>query len=173
MQSSVSNHSFHTTKEPSPNSTLRCLPTCDPDDSQSDSAQQTHSTHNLAQHKTSLLQLITKSTKTQRVFRVQPTAIPLSIPHLLIISVSHNSPLRPRPIGGDDRSILDLFTNSLEEPLGSLVSLQIFKSVSFVSQTLMQIGRPFGNTDITGLRIVIDVVREGEGSRIGWGAGDG
>jgi hypothetical protein len=63
-----------------------------------------------------------------------------------------DSPFRSgRPVACDDRASLDFLADTLEQPLCTLVVLQIFESVSLIAEALVEIGCPFCDADIARL----------------------
>lgn len=82
--------------------------------------------------------------------------------------MSDDSPFSPgRTVVCDDSTGFDLLSYALEQPFGAFVALKVLKSVSFVSETSVEVCCPFGNADIARLWAVVDVRGEGEGGGVG------
>lgn len=86
----------------------------------------------------------------------------------------NNRPLGPRrAITGNNSTGSDFLADALEEPLSALVALEVLESVALVSETLVQVCSPLCDADIACLRVIVDVVCQGEGGGVGGGASDG
>ena len=124
---------LRTPNQPPPDPTLGHFHPTDPDNREPHCAQQAHTTQDLHKHNAPPLHLITKITQSQRVLRIQPgDTISLSAA-LILICMSDDSPFRPWcTITCDDSTGFDFLADALEQPLGALVALEIFKPVSLV-----------------------------------------